>query len=315
MWTLTLDPTLFASPAEAYAYCRSEKVISKLIRVLRRKGVLNSKHYFVAIEFQKTTKMVHFHLLVRAKFVPFQMVADAWNKNRPKDAPPVVGDRPAFGSVRFSVPKFADASHAINYATKYVIKTPEEGWPEWVMDSKLNISRYQSSRGFFTDHDCHQDPPASPSLGEPESAVADAEAADMEKFTQAEWDEKLDAERRTVRERIAACRQKAVVMQVTEMIYPDGEVKTFQRYLGECAEEYAVYTAGFVVRPFSFEVPVASVSGFLGKRPIMDDEYETIWKARRESDGSLCATDEGEARADGRSASDRGRSGNEVFQQ
>ena len=50
-----------------------------------------------------------------------------------------------------SAPKFSSKAHAANYATKYLIKAPEEGWPEWVMWFDGQIHRYSTSRGFFQD--------------------------------------------------------------------------------------------------------------------------------------------------------------------
>ena len=176
MWTLTIDPTLFESAEECYEHCRRRRVISELVRKLWDAGVLLSKHYFCAVEFQKNG-FVHYHLLVDARHIPFEMVCSIWNRFRPKSAGPVkhaefckcsecvsggtgeIKERPGFGSVRFSMKsrglvgksdgKFSGAKHAINYATKYVIKVPKEGWPQWVKDSRKNIPRYQTSKGIL----------------------------------------------------------------------------------------------------------------------------------------------------------------------
>jgi hypothetical protein len=50
-----------------------------------------------------------------------------------------------------SAPKFADAVHAARYATKYLIKAPSEGFPDWVMDmgDETRIRRYSASKGFW----------------------------------------------------------------------------------------------------------------------------------------------------------------------
>ena len=82
MWTLTLDPTLFETPEAAYHYCREKRVVSRLVRFLRQRGYLLSRHYFVAVEWQKNG-MVHYHLLVEAQFIPFDVVADLWGRFRP----------------------------------------------------------------------------------------------------------------------------------------------------------------------------------------------------------------------------------------
>lgn len=149
MWTLTLDPELFGwDHAEAYRYCSKNRVVSRLVRELNRRGHLLSGDYFCAVEYQQNG-MVHFHVLLNARYVPFGDVCEIWNRFRPKDADEVEGDRPGFGAVRFSAPKFASMEHAANYATKYVIKTPEEGWPDWVLQQR-NLARYSISKGLWS---------------------------------------------------------------------------------------------------------------------------------------------------------------------
>ena len=43
------------------------------------------------------------------------------------------------------------APHAARYATKYLVKTPDLGWPEWVMQMgrENRVPRYGVSRGFW----------------------------------------------------------------------------------------------------------------------------------------------------------------------
>ncbi len=150
MFTLTFDPELFEGPEECYRYARKKRVVAILIRRLAEKGFLHSKQYFAVWEYHKSG-WPHIHLLVDASFVPFETVCEIWNRNRPKEAGAVKEGRPGFGGVRFSAPKFSSKAHAANYATKYLIKAPEEGWPEWVMWFEGQIHRYSTSRGFFQD--------------------------------------------------------------------------------------------------------------------------------------------------------------------
>ncbi|MEL6109164.1 MAG: hypothetical protein AAFU85_24415 [Planctomycetota bacterium] len=274
MWTLTIDPDLFDSPHEAYEYCRDKRVISVLVRKLRRRGVLLSPHYFCAVEWQKDTEMVHFHLLVNSKFIPFGTVCEIWNAFRPAAAGPVTGDRPGFGSVRFSVKRFCDASHAINYATKYVVKTPEHGWPEWVLESRRNIPRYQTSRDFFDD-------------GKPQSTCWDeneplltidpetGEAVTVDS-TDEESGEDVEEERATIRERVAACRSKAVVVRVRETLLSDGEVIRQTDFLGVCGAPFAELcrAEGFTddTRPFWFPITADRISDFVSIEGLSDEQ-------------------------------------------
>jgi hypothetical protein len=151
MVTLTVDPTLFSSPKAAYLYIRERRAIARLRQDLYRWGFLHSKSCFYVVEFQRETEQAHFHVLLDASFIPKHDIDRAWSKNRPESAGPVVGDRPAFGTCRFSAPNFADARHAANYATKYLIKWPEHGFPDWVLDmgSDKRVMRFSASRGFW----------------------------------------------------------------------------------------------------------------------------------------------------------------------
>jgi len=51
--------------------------------------------------------------------------------------------------ILFSAPKFANAEHAGRNATKYLIKAPSEGFPDWVMDmgDETQIRRDSASKG------------------------------------------------------------------------------------------------------------------------------------------------------------------------
>ncbi len=152
MWTLTLDPGLFASPAHALDYVRKNRLISRLVRELRRGGWVG-EHWFCVLEFH-ANGYPHFHLLVPTRYVPFSLVCKVWGNFRPKWAgeqtqQEVEADRPRFGAVRFSKSDFKSVEHAANYVTKYVTKTPRSGLPQWVLDSTDIIHRYFVSRGFW----------------------------------------------------------------------------------------------------------------------------------------------------------------------
>lgn len=152
MITLTIDPELFESPREAYLWVKKKRGISRLMRELDQHGHLHTRRYFYVIEFQQETEQAHFHVLVDAVRIPKSAIDSAWSKLRPTAAGPIAQNRPPFGMTRFSVPKFDDgALHAARYATKYLVKSPEAGWPLWVlgMGTDARLPRYQSSRKFW----------------------------------------------------------------------------------------------------------------------------------------------------------------------
>lgn len=161
MLTLTVDPLLFPSPQDAYFYIRRKRAIGELIRTLDRSGYLATRRYFCVVEFQRDTEQAHFHLLIESSFLPKSIVDERWSRFRPKSAGPPAPNRPAFGMTRFSVPKFdGGPAHAGRYATKYLTKTPEYGWPAWVMSlgASKRVPRYHTSRGFWNEPP--REPPA-----------------------------------------------------------------------------------------------------------------------------------------------------------
>jgi hypothetical protein len=150
--TFTVDPTLFPNPKSAFLYMMDKRCISVTTQDLYRWGHLHSRRYFYVVEWQKDTEQAHFHVLYDASYIPWEALLRSWSKHRPKDAGPVVGDRPAFGTVDFRKRDFKGGSlHAARYVTKYLTKTPENGFPEWVrkMGEFRRIRRYSTSRGFW----------------------------------------------------------------------------------------------------------------------------------------------------------------------
>lgn len=148
--TLTVDPTLFGGSQEAYERVRERRGISRLVRSLLKTGHLSTGRYFVAIEFQ-ANGMPHWHLLLEASFVPVERVQELWDLNRPEGAGPVQPNRPGFGFVWMSKSDFKSMDHAANYVTKYCLKHPEKGYPDWVLDFEGRVPKYSTSRGFFAD--------------------------------------------------------------------------------------------------------------------------------------------------------------------
>ena len=151
MVTFTVDPTLFPDPKTAYLYTRDNRCLSVTSQDLDRANLLFTRSYFYVIEWQKMTEQAHYHVLYDSKRIAWSVLLDSWSKHRPPDAGPVRGRRPAFGTVHFNAPKFGQAVHAARYATKYLIKFPEHGFPDWVLDmgKERRIRRYGVSHRFW----------------------------------------------------------------------------------------------------------------------------------------------------------------------
>jgi hypothetical protein len=217
--TLTIDGSLFSTPEEAWRYVMDNRLLSLFVKKLRSRGHLNSRDYFWVVEWQEETQQAHWHLLVDSRFVPFGDIVEIWSSFRPKFAPPLPEkvtatnyknfERPAFGSVRFS---FQNASPwaASGYATKYLIKVPSYGFPDWVLDYVGRVPRYGHSRGFFAAPDDNaDDKPADAAPYKP--TVHDSDC--FCNICRGE-DGSERREYRTLRERLAACKSKSTILRV-----------------------------------------------------------------------------------------------------
>jgi hypothetical protein len=207
--TFTVDPTLFPDAQSAYLYMREHRCIAKTIQDLFRRGYLCSRRYFYAVEWQRNTEQAHFHVLVDARFIPWSELLSSWSKHRPECAGPVIGDRPAFGTVLISVPHFEGGpAHAARYVTKYLTKIPEHGFPEWVLrlGKDTRIRRYSASRGFW------------------ESVP--------KRLT--ESPKKRQCEARTYAERVQTCGSSVNVFEVKEAVNREtGEILIKRQWVGE----------------------------------------------------------------------------------
>ena len=52
MWTFTIDPTLFSSPADAYRHVQTDRCIGEWVRSMWKAGYLHSRRYFCVVEWQ-----------------------------------------------------------------------------------------------------------------------------------------------------------------------------------------------------------------------------------------------------------------------
>lgn len=222
--TLTVDPTLFSDPKSAYLYMMKRRVIARTVQDLYRWGCLSSRRYFYVIEWQEKTEQVHFHVLLDAQFIPFDRLLKSWSKHRPKDAGPTVGDRPKFGTVLVSKARFEGGpAHAARYVTKYLVKNPEHGFPQWVlqMGRKKRIRRFSTSRGFW---------------GNPESHACEGGERHNPPKQRArrQVTARRRCEQRTYAERIEACGASVNVFQIRVGLDREtGELLTERRWVGQ----------------------------------------------------------------------------------
>ena len=146
--TLTVDRSLFEGPTEAYTWVREHHAIGRLVGRLKRAGFLRSGRFFCILEFQRDGGWPHWHLLVDAAFIPENAISAEWAKFRP-DRDGRWGERTGLGWVAVRGCQFDGRIHAANYMTKYVLKGPEFGWPDWVVAFEGRRARYSCSRGLL----------------------------------------------------------------------------------------------------------------------------------------------------------------------
>ena len=223
MWTFTIDPTLFNSPDEAFEYFKSKRCLSNLMRALRDRGLVHSSRFFSVIEWHKNG-YAHWHVLIDASYVPKKIVQEVWDKYRPEWAGPKPDDRPGFGMVRFSKRKFSSKLHAARYATKYLIKPPESGYPDWVLDYGRYVRRYSTSNGFWES-----------SKGETKSIPTSKEADPdgHEENVRPKKERDPGEVRSTIRERLARCGQQTVLLANHIKTHHDGTREYSTQFLGQ----------------------------------------------------------------------------------
>ena len=239
MWTFTIDPLLFESPELAFEHVRKKRSLSELVRALKKRHHLISKRYFYVLEWQKITEMPHWHMLLETKHLPFEFACMVWNRNRPKELGPPEGERPGFGSVRFSAPIFSNHEHAANYATKYLIKHPDHGYPDWVLDMKGRVHRYGASRGFWRfvnetqkrrNHFDSVNQEITCSMHNSDCACGNCRGVTSDK--------KPRRNTSTIRERIKHCDTSCVVMKSELGLNSDGTFSPVEKYVGTVIDSY-----------------------------------------------------------------------------
>lgn len=130
LFTLTVDPKMFASPEAAYDHVTSNRYIPRLLRLL---GV---KRAFRVLEFQ-INGWPHWHILLDVADLPgsFLDLKRVWRLYLHKWK--IGGCKLSPKSFRFTSP-----IHAIMYITKYLTKFPRQGYPDWVINRKKKIRFY-----------------------------------------------------------------------------------------------------------------------------------------------------------------------------
>ena len=207
--SLTVDPELFPDPQTAYFYTMDKRCISVTTQDLHRWNHLSSRRYFYVVEWQQNTEQAHYHVLYDSNYIPWDLILKSWSKHRPKSAGPLIENRPVFGTVLFSKPDFeGDPLHAARYVTKYLIKTPEHGYPRWVLEmgKDRRIRRYSTSRGFW---------------GNPTKRRSTSEKQRSNTF-------------RTYAERIKNCGDSVYLFEIIVTINPEtGEITPRREWLGQ----------------------------------------------------------------------------------
>lgn len=161
LYTITVNRKLFRSPEEAYNYVMSKKFIARLLT-----KEMKIRRWFWVFEVQEESGdgWPHWHILLDVADLPGKWYNSSTKAN--SDVKPVninawcyiphffdlnkvhsllrkwkIGEQ-CYLSVRKD--KFKQARHAINYITKYLIKTPQKGYPSWVWKHS-NLRFYQPS--------------------------------------------------------------------------------------------------------------------------------------------------------------------------
>jgi hypothetical protein len=173
--TLTFDQRRWASPEAAYRHVRDSRAVSLMMRELRRRGYVTGR-YFAAWEIHpKQGQWFHLHLLIEASYVPHDVLSQAWG-------------------LGFAYVKRLPIKAAINYVAKYVAKPPACDLPDWLLDFRGHVPRYQTSRGLFPRDEKPDDP-------EPEPTPPPIR------------EESAKSESRTLRESLADCKQPAIIVE------------------------------------------------------------------------------------------------------
>jgi hypothetical protein len=145
--------------------------------------------------------------------------------------------------------------HAARYATKYLLKPPEGGYPEWVWKFPGNIKKHGSSRGFWKS-------------GDPVEDETDFQTGFPKRDQTNSKKRKHSKQTKTIEERTKRCGIPAVVMEVTENPNKDGSKRPSYRYIGSAAVPFPMLQKEFGQpegSTKSFEIPRTKINHVEGK--------------------------------------------------
>lgn len=242
MWTLTVDPSLFENAAAVLEYLKSKRCVGELVRSLRKQGLLLSGQYFYVIEFHKSG-VPHIHIIFDARRIDHGIVQARWHALGPET---LDGSPSTLGIVRFSPRKnrFRNPEHAANYVTKYLIKHPAEGHPDWVMQIRnvRRISRCGHSKGLF----------ASTGLKSAKTG-GNGPSGDGAEASESVGVAPSGANLSTIGERVARCGQASVLLSKSQ----DANGKPLRRFRTNLAKPFdeLVSEAGKALVGGGLEVP------------------------------------------------------------
>jgi len=161
LYTITVNRDWFQSPAEAYHYVMSKKFIARLLT-----KEFNIRRWVWVLEAQEESGdgWPHWHILIDVSDLP----GTWYNKNTKatQEEKPVDSDNWCYIPHFFDLNRvhhllrkwhigeqcyltvkrenFVNPEHAINYIVKYLIKTPERGFPPWMLKTP-RLRFYQPS--------------------------------------------------------------------------------------------------------------------------------------------------------------------------
>ncbi|OPZ24385.1 MAG: hypothetical protein BWZ03_00198 [bacterium ADurb.BinA186] len=158
--TITINRALFKNPKEAYNYVMGEKFIARLLT-----RAMKIRRWVWVLEIQEATGdgWPHWHILVDVSDLPAMWYNPSLKKAEANPNSKTgwirishyvdlvkmheilrkwgIGEQCELSSKRSD---FDTPEHAINYITKYLIKTPERSYPGWVLNTS-GIRFYQPS--------------------------------------------------------------------------------------------------------------------------------------------------------------------------
>jgi hypothetical protein len=279
--TLSVNPAWFASPEEAYDFCR--KFFGKFVEELRRRdgkghcsvgggGVrLHSGSYVCFFEPHKSG-WPHWHLLLDATFVDIEVLRHVWNSFGKRHG------KEGTGHVFFTDQKAEwTQAMAINYITKYLTKRPEGGWPDWVLESRKRLRRLWASQDVNLGR--KKRPAKLPRPPHEDTCFCRECRGEVVKKCR-------EPSGQCHAERISRCGSKTALFVVGEREGPGGEIIERRRYIGTANDSVDTIAAIFGIWSEDQasvalgQVPLADVRRVCDEAQVKAYRREMAWRAR-----------------------------------